>query len=195
MIKLQPITSNINPDDFTYYVEQLNNQQVNRYLEIRFSPHTIESVKKYIDTLPDYFKFFSIINQNTNEWLGNIKLGPINTIHKFAEIGILVFQRYWNKGYGSAAIRELSNYAFCSLQLHKVFAGVLRPNTASIRAFEKAGFEYEYTIRNQYLVNDVYVDDIVLSKYNSREVKGCSFAVDVSCQTHAQEPNLSMASV
>lgn len=44
---------------------------------------------------------------------------------------------------GIEAIRLVSDYAFKRLNLHKVTAGIVAIHQASIKAFEKAGFEIE----------------------------------------------------
>jgi len=180
-VKLVPIsTLNVNSLNSDEYIKALNNPECNKYLEIRFKPQTYDTVKEYIETLPDNVRFFKIIGTEkvksdppdvrpsmsyANTWVGNIKLGPINMWHRFAEIGILIFPAYWNKGYGSEAIKLISDYSFNIINLHRIFAGCLEPNINSIKAFKNAGFSEEYRIKNQYFVNNgKYVDDIVLSK-------------------------------
>jgi len=177
IIKLVPISlGNLNLRGGPDYIHNLNDPEVNKYLELRFNTHTLESVKKYIEGLSDdkNVRFFTIrmIDKDRATWVGNIKLQPINFIHGFAEIGIIIFKEHWNKGYGSEAIKLLSDYAFRVLHLHKLYAGCLAPNIASIKAFEKAGFKQEYVIKNQYLTNgNGYVDDVVLSLFNQK-IKG-----------------------
>ena len=185
-VKLIPISSlNVNPLNSDEYINALNDHECNKYLEIRFHPQTYDTVKEYIENLPDNVRFFKIVadikktsldNDGKTKylpgdrWVGNIKLGPINMWHKFAEIGILIFPTYWHKGYGSEAIKEVSNYAFNVLHLHKCFAGCIEDNINSIRAFKNAGFEEEYRIRSQYYINGSgHKDDVVLSKFNVNE--------------------------
>ena len=195
-VKLTPIsTLNVNVLNSDEYIATLNDPEANKYLECRFQSQTLSSVLEYIESLSDNVRFFKIISKEhlitvgtsqmpvkpVDTWVGNIKLGPINWIHRFAEIGILIFPKYWNKGYATEAIKLISNYAFGVLHLHKLFAGCLEPNIASIKAFKKAGFTHEYTIKNQYLVNENgYVDDLVLSKYNIKEKEPWSTATSAS---------------
>lgn len=159
-----------------YYVDQLNDPEVNKFLEIRFTPQTIATVREYIKSInPSTTKFFSIQDLDVKKdeawkWVGNIKLGPINWNHRFGEIGILIFKDYWHKGYATEALRQISDYAFKTLHLHKVFAGVLQDNNNSYNAFTNAGFEEEYRIMGQYFINGSgHADDIVLSKFNLEE--------------------------
>jgi RimJ/RimL family protein N-acetyltransferase len=65
---------------------------------------------------------------------------------------------------GTRAIDLISRYAFEQLRLHRVYAYVLALNPRARRAFEKAGFELEGTLRDDRSVGDGYVDSYLLSR-------------------------------
>jgi len=54
------------------------------------------------------------------------------------------------------------DYAFDTLGLHKLTAGVYANNSASVRVFEKSGFSVEGVEKKQYYCNGQYVDCISL---------------------------------
>lgn len=59
-----------------------------------------------------------------------------------AAVGILVFeQENRGKGIGCAMLSELCRYAKNVLSLHQLYASVGEDNKASLRLFEKCGFE------------------------------------------------------
>jgi RimJ/RimL family protein N-acetyltransferase len=58
---------------------------------------------------------------------------------------------YRGKGYGSAALRLLLDYAFHELNLYRVGLSVLSYNAPAIRAYERAGFSHEGTRRGMAL--------------------------------------------
>ena len=53
------------------------------------------------------------------------------------------------------------DYAFDTLGLHKLNAGVYANNSASVRVFEKSGFVKEGIEKKQYYCNGEYVDGIM----------------------------------
>ena len=66
----------------------------------------------------------AILNKKTGAHIGNIKLGDINWIHRFSELGIMIGdKRYWGKGYGEEACKLVLAYAFDRLNLNKVILG------------------------------------------------------------------------
>jgi [ribosomal protein S5]-alanine N-acetyltransferase len=156
----------VQPDDANEaYYRWMNDPAVNKYLESRFYPHTLETLKDYIQSkLGDNENpFFAIILKDSNRHIGNIKLGPINTIHRFADIGIIIGEKdCWGKGYATEAIRLVVKYAFDTLNLHKVTAGFYEPNIQSMKAFIKAGFIQEGIRKSHCYCDGKYVDDILV---------------------------------
>ena len=148
----------------TYYA-WLCDPEITKYLECRFFPQSMERIREYVDSLksPDNV-FLAIETKEGGVRLGNIRLGPINWIHRFSEIGLIIGEKdYWNKGYGTEAISLVRDYAFSKLSLHKLTAGCYLDNIASIKAFEKAGFVREGLLRCQYLTEwSRYCDEAIL---------------------------------
>lgn len=94
-------------------------------------------------------------------------MGPLNSIHSYAEIGLLIGEKQcWGKGYGSEAIGLVLEYAFKNLNIHRLTAGAYANNLGSIKAFEKNGFIIEGTYRNHVLHNGVFVDCIRMGIIN-----------------------------
>lgn len=147
------------------YCKWMNNPKVNQYLESRFQKWTVRNLKGYVREIknnPDYL-FLAIIEKKESKHIGNVKIGPINKVHRFAEIGIIIGEEsFWGKGFASEAIRLVIDYSFNVLNLHKLTAGAYENNIASIKAFEKAGFSEEGRRRNYYLYKDEYVDSVLL---------------------------------
>jgi [ribosomal protein S5]-alanine N-acetyltransferase len=147
------------------YCGWLNDPEVNKYLESRFYPQTLETLRDFVGSkLGDRENpFFAIILKEGDRHIGNIKLGPINNIHRFADIGIIIGEKdCWGKGYGLEAIRLIVKYAFDTLNLHKLTAGCYEPNAPSMKAFIKAGFTQEGVRKSHCYCDGKYVDDILL---------------------------------
>jgi len=149
-------------EDYYYW---MNDPEVTQYLESRFYPNSLEGLRDYVASkLGDRNNvFLAIVLKEGDRHIGNIKLGPINWIHRFADLGIMIGDKSnWRKGYATEAIRSLVGYAFRKLNLHKVTAGCYANNQGSLRAFEKAGFEMEGVRKEQFSWNGQYVDSVLL---------------------------------
>jgi len=147
------------------YYHWMNEWEVTRYLESRFYPNSMESLREYVTSKVGDQKnvFLAIILKHNHQHIGNIKLGPINWIHRFSDIGLLIGDKScWGQGYAAEAIRVMAAYAFERLNLRKVTASCYSTNVGSVRAFEKVGFVREGLRPSQYYSDGKYVDQILL---------------------------------
>jgi UDP-4-amino-4,6-dideoxy-N-acetyl-beta-L-altrosamine N-acetyltransferase len=109
--------------------------------------------------------YFSIELNNGGAHIGNIWLWDIDPRHRRAELRIVIgSDAHTGQGAGSEAISLLCDYAFAQLNLHKIYAYVLVINPRARRAFEKAGFILEGTLRQDRWTGDSYTDVYVLGK-------------------------------
>lgn len=147
------------------YYRWMNDKETTQFLETRFEKWSVKKLRVYVRRIksdPDSI-FFAIVTKDGNEHIGNIKIGSINRIHKFADIGIIIGEKvFWGKGLATEAIKMVIKYAFGVLKLHKLTAGVYANNIGSIKAFRKAGFTVEGTRKSQYIHKGVYVDSVLL---------------------------------
>ncbi|MBS3138982.1 aminotransferase class III-fold pyridoxal phosphate-dependent enzyme [Candidatus Woesearchaeota archaeon] len=153
------------------YVAWLNDKEVSKYLESRFQQHTMESVKKYITASSDDKKtlFFAVIAKDKEKHIGNVKI-VIDEHHNNATLGIMLGDKnYWGKGYGSEAIALASEYVFEEKGLHKIHAYVAAINKSSAKAFEKAGFAHEATMKQNVLIDGIYYDTFIYGFVNPEE--------------------------
>jgi ribosomal-protein-alanine N-acetyltransferase len=150
--------------DDTYY-RWMNDQEVTRYLESRFYPNSLEMLKEYVaGKMGDRENvFLAIVLKENDRHIGNIKLGPINWIHRFGELGILIGEKdSWGRGYAAEAISLVVKYAFEELNLNKVTAGCYGLNQGSLKAFQKAGFVIEGVRKRHFHCGGKYVDAVLL---------------------------------
>ncbi len=138
---------NLRPEDVTQaYVDWMSDPEVVQFTESRFSSHTMESIREFVQACHDHqdVLLFGIFDGATECHIGNIKLGPINRRHLLADIGLIIGRRnFWGKGIATEAISLLRDYAFSEIGLHKLTAGCYSTNLGSAKAFEKAGFSLE----------------------------------------------------
>lgn len=146
------------------YYDWLNDPEVNKYLETRYIPRSLQNIKEFVEKMdgnPDEI-FLAICLKEDGRHIGNIKLGTINWIHRFADVSLLIGEKtYWGKGIGTEAIDILAGFAFNVLNLNKLRSGCYADNVGSARAFIKAGFIKEGTLKKQWMVNGIYQDELI----------------------------------
>jgi len=69
-------------------------------------------------------------------------------VHRIsAEIGFWLGEAHWGKGIMTEALRAVTEQAFHTHNLRRIFAGVFEWNRASMRVLEKAGYSCEAQLR------------------------------------------------
>lgn len=58
-----------------------------------------------------------------------------------AEIGYWLGEQYWGRGIMTSAVQEAVKYAFETLPIMRIYAGVFEYNIPSMKVLEKAGFK------------------------------------------------------
>lgn len=147
------------------YYRWMNDPEVTRYLESRFFPNDMDSLRENVASkLKDKNNvFLTIIRSDTDEHIGNIKLGPIDWMHRLADVGVLIGDKAsWGKGYATEAIGLVVRLAFQQLNLHKLTAGYYSDNKGSGKAFNSNGFVIEGIRRKHRLCEGLYVDTVIL---------------------------------
>jgi RimJ/RimL family protein N-acetyltransferase len=113
-------------------------------------------------------RYFSVETTDAGRHVGNIWLWDINTADAKAEVRILFGdESARGRGYGSEAICLLADLAFDTMSLRRLYAYVFSINQRAKRAFEKAGFRSEGTLRQDRRVADEYVDVYLLGQLAS----------------------------
>jgi [ribosomal protein S5]-alanine N-acetyltransferase len=139
------------------YVGWLNDTQVNRYLEIRFTQHTLESCSSFIaETNADSTSYlFGIFDKLSNLHIGNIKIGFIKQRYSTGQLSLFIGEKsYWGKGLATEAILTITGWAFNELSLARLEAGCHDENLASLRAFLKAGYTVEGYFRKNTVIEN-----------------------------------------
>ena len=81
--------------------------------------------------------------------IGEVMLADVDRRNGSAEVGIFIGEpEEWGKGYGTEALRALVDFGFGELRLERIWLEVWTENARARRAYEKAGFALEGTIRN-----------------------------------------------
>jgi RimJ/RimL family protein N-acetyltransferase len=108
--------------------------------------------------------FFAI--EDGERHIGNVWLATIDSRHGKAEVRIVVAPDAVNRGCGSRAIELVAAQAFGHMNLHRLYAFVLAFNPRGRRAFEKAGFVLEGTLRDDRFDGERFSDTFLLGRLN-----------------------------
>ena len=143
------------------YLGWLNDPEVNRYLETGLFPYTKNQLEQYYERLAGTTDkvILAVAEKGSDLHIGNVKLEPINWVHRTAVFGILIGDKSkWGKSYGTEATRLAVEYAFNRLNLRKVSLGVVADNTAAFKTYQKLGFVVEGTKRQEVFLCGDFVD-------------------------------------
>jgi RimJ/RimL family protein N-acetyltransferase len=143
-------------DDFEGYFEWLNDQNITKWMQRGIRPNTMESMHEYLK----HNLVFAIMAGGQH--IGNITLANIHQDFRSAEITIML-GREQGKGNGTEAIQLLTDHCFRRMNLNRVQAGCVYDNATSFRAFAKAGFTVEGTLRKAYYCDGEYRDVVIMS--------------------------------
>ncbi len=74
------------------------------------------------------------------------------------------------KGYTTEALQLVVDFAFRELKLHRIEAGAMLDNLASIRVLEKVGFKKEGIAKENIRINGKWTDHQIVAIINSLDV-------------------------
>jgi ribosomal-protein-alanine N-acetyltransferase len=137
----------LTPDDVSdEYVRWLNDPEVNRYLETRFTGQTLETCRDFVLRMNDDpgQHLFGMFESETNRHIGNIKLGFINPHHRKGQLSLFIGSKeFHGRGFATEAVTEITRWGFAVCDLLKIEAGCYDSNMASLSTFLKCGYSVE----------------------------------------------------
>jgi RimJ/RimL family protein N-acetyltransferase len=96
--------------------------------------------------------------------IGEVMLFEIDRRNGSAEVGIFIGEPdEWGKGYGTDAVRAIVAFGFAELRLERIWLEVWTENPRAQRAYEKAGFSREATLRHDRYEGGRFTDGHVMS--------------------------------
>jgi ribosomal-protein-alanine N-acetyltransferase len=143
------------------YLGWLNDPEVTRYMETGTFPSSMQELEKFYEGVTESKNqvMFAIADRKSRRHIGNIKLGPINWVHRNAILGIMIGEKsLWGKGLGEEATRLMADYAFQRLNLNRITLGVFAEHKSAVLCYEKLGFRVEGRIRQDFFLEGEYKD-------------------------------------
>ncbi len=162
------VLKTLSPENVTQnYLAWVQDEEVMQFMESRWKSYTLEELKDYVRRMNESSNdfLFGIYTNDNNEHIGNIKIGEINIVHKFGNLGLFIGNKEkWGMGYGVEAVKLATEYAFRVLNLNKLVAGMYENNIGCYRVFFKAGYNEAGRLKKHRLCKGEYVDQIIVEK-------------------------------
>ncbi|MBW2304991.1 MAG: GNAT family N-acetyltransferase [Deltaproteobacteria bacterium] len=134
------------------YVAWLNDPEVNRFLEVRFSPQSRESVVEYVKKClapKSRTLHLGVFDQEGSRLVGTVTFHNMDEHHRSASISFVIgHPEARGKGYGSEAVHAATHYMFRARGFVKLWGGYYEGHAASERVFLKNGYQIEGKLVN-----------------------------------------------
>ncbi len=124
-------------------------------------PYTKQDGADYISAMlsADENETFAFAITADGRVVGSIGVFRQGNIHRqTAELGYYVAEAYWGKGIMTEAVKQICKYVFDKSDIIRIYAEPFAYNKASCRVLEKAGFQYEGTLRHNAIKNGKVID-------------------------------------
>ncbi|MDN4620864.1 GNAT family protein [Paenibacillus sp. PsM32] len=162
----------LEPEDASALLQlRVNSREANQAFEPRY-PNEFFTLPSQLDLIyrrqqeawEDKAYLFGLFSSEDHELRGTLSLTHlVRGVGQFADIGYSMDSSFQGKGYMTGGVKLLLAYAFRSLGLHRVQAGILPHNIASRRVLEKCGFQAEGIARKLVKINDQWEDHQMFS--------------------------------
>lgn len=111
-----------------------------RPLTVRFS-NFVATMREDLQFPTIHRRTFAIDDPITGRHIGNVMYYGYDAFALEAELGITIGDReYWERGYGTDAVRVMLRYLFEEMRLRRVYLHTLSWNYRAQAAFQRAGF-------------------------------------------------------
>lgn len=151
------------PQDASSLARHADNRRVWRNLRDRFPhPYTLADAERWIRTATQAMPQTHFAIVIGDEAMGGIGLDlKTDVSRKSAEIGLWLGEVFWGRGIGTEAVRAVTNLAFSTFDICRVYAEVFEWNPASIRMLEKAGYTFEGRLRKSVTKDGHTIDSML----------------------------------
>ena len=151
------------PGDEDNLPRHTNNRAIWLNLRDRFPhPYTPADARQWISSVLGQEPETNWAIDVAGEAVGGIGIILHNDIERgTAEVGYWLGEIHWGHGITSTVLRAVTTYAFGQFDLRRIFAVPFAHNAASVRVLEKAGYQYEGTMRRSAIKDSVIVDQLL----------------------------------
>jgi len=151
------------PEDEPYYYQWINDPEVTYNLLARY-PFTHAQELEFIAKPSSYgYVNLTIVTLGDALPIGNATLRNANPENRSADLGIMIGDRaYWDRGYGTDAMRTICRFGFEVMNLHRIELDVFADNARAIKVYERLRFVHEGRKREAHYRRGEYVDVVTM---------------------------------
>ncbi|MBK7104608.1 MAG: GNAT family N-acetyltransferase [Ignavibacteriae bacterium] len=157
-------------DRFDIY-EYAKNPEVAKYV-------LWEAHKSEIDTIAFLNLIYEGYNKNepapwgielkeNSKIIGTVGFVNLNKENNSGEIGFVLAQKFWNKGFVSEAVKKIIQFGFEEMKLHKIIARCKLENISSEKVLLKSGFIFIGILKDNLFIKGELCDMKLFEIYNS----------------------------
>ena len=164
----------IEPEDIDLIFKWENDRKI-WHLSNTITPFSRYLIEQYIlNSENDIFSekqlrlMIDVREDNKTKTIGSIDLFDFDAVNKRAGIGIFINEDKREKGYAFEALKELKEYCFSKLCLHQLYCNITEDNVASLRLFEKAGFEITGLKKDWIFYRNSWLNEYILQVINNK---------------------------
>lgn len=159
--------------DAETYTRWLNDMELISMLTLANSVINVETEKEFLQALSKEHNY-GIVDLKTDELIGTCGFVNMDKDNRSAEVGIFIGEKsFWNKGYGTEAMKLLLDYGFAYLNLHNITLKVYDFNKNAIQSYTKIGFkeigkQRQALYRNRMFHDVIYMDILPEDFYTTK---------------------------
>ena len=132
------------------YLDWLSDDEAKKWIAAAVVTKKLPDLRQYVLARigRDDILFLGIFDNMNGLHIGNIKYEPLDIVHGYAVMGMLIGEREWRgKGVAEEVIQHSAAWLQHTWGIREILLGVAKDNPAAISAYEKAGFKREQTKR------------------------------------------------
>ena len=155
-----------NWNDAESLVRHANSRNVWINLRDRFPhPYTRSDARRWLEVVIELKPETNFAIAVEKQAVGGIGFSLHSDVaYRSAEIGYWLGEQFWGRGIATEALIAVTDYAFASYDLCRLYAHVFEWNPASARVLEKAGYTFEGRLRKSATKDNRTIDQLMYAK-------------------------------
>ncbi len=134
--------SPLDPDDAPRFAAWVNDPEVAAGVTLARQVLGVERMRDKVARHAGRQAYFAIVALDGDELIGNCGIDDISAVDRTGELVIMIGdKRFWNRGFGTDAVRLLLRFGFLTLGLNNIRLRAHAFNERAIRCYEKCGFK------------------------------------------------------
>tara|TARA_B110000495_G_C23042758_1_gene626872 strand:- start:2339 stop:2857 length:519 start_codon:yes stop_codon:yes gene_type:complete len=157
----------LEPDDIDILYDTENDKSLWKYSNTS-SPFSKHILKKFIENshldIIEHKQVRLVLSDKNNLPFGFIDLFKYDMINKRAGVGIIIFEKYRSRGFGSISLDLIENYVKKYIPIHQLYANISSENIESIKLFEKHNYLKVGNKKDWIYYNNKYFNELLYQK-------------------------------